>query len=82
MSDRHLLGGNSSQLVENVPHQDEDVLQASLVKFLHHLCQIPESQGVIGEDPAFVCVIQVIPLHILKKKKKKKTVAKKALLTR
>lgn len=46
-------------------HQNEDVLQASHVELLHHLWEVSETPGVKGEYPALVCIIQIIPLHIL-----------------
>lgn len=48
-----------------MPHQDKDVLHASLMKLLHHLWEVPKSLGVKGEHPALICIVQVIPLHIL-----------------
>lgn len=46
-------------------HQNKDVLHASLMEFLHHLWKVPESPGVKGENSALICIIQIIPLHIL-----------------
>lgn len=46
-------------------HQNEDVLHSSFMELLHHLWEVPESPGVKGEDPALICIVQVIPLHIL-----------------
>lgn len=49
-----------------MPYQDEDVSHAFLVELLHHLRQVSEVHGVKGEDSTLVCVIQVIPLHVLR----------------
>lgn len=53
-------------------HQNKDVLHASRVEFLHHLWEVCESPGVKGEYPALVCIVQIIPLHILAKQNKEK----------
>lgn len=49
-------------------HQNQDVLQASLMELFHHLREVTKSLGVKGENPALVCIIQVVPLYILIKK--------------
>lgn len=46
-------------------HQNKDVLHALLMELLNHLWEVPKSRRVKGEYPAFICVVQVIPLHIL-----------------
>lgn len=46
-------------------HQDKDVLHAPLMELLHHLWEVPESPGVKSEHPALICIVQIIPLHIL-----------------
>lgn len=55
-------------------YKDEDVLHASRVELVNHLWEISESPGVKGEYPAFLCIVQIIPLHVLivqiKKEKK------------
>lgn len=48
-------------------YQDEDVLQALRMEFLHHLWKVSESPGVKGEYSALVCIVQVVPLYILTK---------------
>lgn len=52
-------------------HQDEDVFHASLMKLIHHLCEVPKSPGIKGEYPALIRIVQIIPLHILVVKKAK-----------
>lgn len=46
-------------------HQDKDVLHACLMELLHQNWEVPESPGVKGEYPALICIVQIIPLHIL-----------------
>lgn len=55
-----------------MPYQDEDVLQASLLELLHHLWEVPKSQRVKCEDPALVCIVQIIPLYILEMEREAK----------
>lgn len=54
---------------QGMSHQNEDVLHASLVELFHHLWEVPKSPGVKSENPALICIIQIIPLHILMLKK-------------
>lgn len=49
-------------------YQNEDVLYAFLMKLLDHLRKITKSHRVEGEHPSLVCIVQVIPLHILEVK--------------
>lgn len=46
-------------------YKDEDVLHASRMELVNHLWEISESPGVKGEYPAFLCIVQIIPLHVL-----------------
>lgn len=56
--------------------QNEDVLHAALMELLHHLWKVPEPPGVKGEDPALICVVKVIPLHILMLTRAKSSLSK------
>lgn len=49
----------------NMSHQNKDVLHAPLMELLHHLWEVPKSPRVKSENPAFICIIQIVPLHIL-----------------
>lgn len=61
-------------------HQDEDVLHASRVELLHHLWEVSESPGVKGEYPALVCIVQIIPLHILVVQKKQNIISENKII--
>lgn len=50
-----------------VSYQNEDVLQAKRMEFLHHLWKVSESPGVEGEDSTLVRIVQIVPLYILTK---------------
>lgn len=54
-----------------VPHQNKDILHAPLMELFHHLWEVSKSPWVISENPALICIIQIIPLHVLMLKDEK-----------
>lgn len=61
-------------------YQNEDVLQALCMEFLHHLWKVSESPGVKGEYSALVCIVQVVPLYILTKHTQKNLVLRHVVM--